>query len=171
MNRNSEVLFTEKQRFRQWWIWLALFLANGALLYRVYSVLINNQQPADTETIVATLVVTALALLVAALLYYTRLETIIKKDGIYVRFLPFHFKFKRYSWDILTKSYVRTYNPILEYGGWGLRFGLIKKGIAYNVSGNQGLQLEFNNGKKLLIGTNKPDEIISALIQIEKYKD
>jgi hypothetical protein len=99
-----------------------------------------------------------------------RLDKVIKKDGIYVRFFPFHLRFKHYSWDKLTKSFVRQYSPIAEYGGWGLRFGLFGKGTAYNISGNKGLQLQFIDNKKLLIGTNKPDELTETLKIIGQLK-
>ena len=55
---------------------------------------------------------------------------------------------------------------MLEYGGWGLRGGFFLnkgKGTAYNVSGNIGIQLEFVNGKKILIGTHKRDEVDRVL--------
>ncbi|MBX2959059.1 MAG: hypothetical protein KF732_03800 [Flavobacteriales bacterium] len=64
--------------------------------------------------------------------------------------------------------YVRQYSPLTEYGGWGIRLGLFGKGTAYNVSGNKGLQLEFTNNKKLLIGTNKPNELTETLTKIGK---
>ncbi|MES2389410.1 MAG: hypothetical protein V4543_15515, partial [Bacteroidota bacterium] len=64
--------------------------------------------------------------------------------------------------DKTAKAYIRTYSPMGEYGGWGIRYG-INKGWLYNVSGNMGLQLELLDGKKVLIGTRKPDEIIAAL--------
>ena len=70
----------------------------------------------------------------------------------------------------LTKSFVRQYSPLTEYGGWGLRLGLFGKGTAYNVSGNKGLQLEFTDKKKLLIGTNKPDELSETLNKIGQLK-
>ncbi|MBC8644094.1 hypothetical protein H9W95_08645 [Flavobacterium lindanitolerans] len=63
----------------------------------------------------------------------------------------------------MTKSYVRQYAPIAEYGGWGLRYDFMGKGKALNVSGNKGLQLKFTDNKKLLIGTNKPDELTEIL--------
>ena len=97
-----------------------------------------------------------------------RLETFIKNDGIHVRFFPFHIKFKHYPWESISRSYVREYSPLMEYGGWGLRMGLFGKGTAFNVSGSMGLQLEFTNSKKLLIGTNKPEELITALNKIER---
>lgn len=59
------------------------------------------------------------------------------------------------------KAYVRKYDPIGDYGGWGLKGGALwnsKKGKAINVSGDIGIQLELKNSKKLLIGTQKEAE-------------
>jgi hypothetical protein len=119
---------------------------------------------------VALIIATALTILLTLLFINFRLDTIIKKDGIYVRFFPFHKKFKHYAWDTLTKSFVRQYSAITEYGGWGLRLGLFGKGTAFNVSGDKGLQLEFTNNKKLLIGTNKPYELTETLSKIGQLK-
>jgi hypothetical protein len=55
----------------------------------------------------------------------------------------------------------RTYRPILEYGGWGIRYTL--KGWAYNVSGNQGVQLELANGQRILIGSQRAEELAGAI--------
>ena len=41
----------------------------------------------------------------------------------------------------------RTYAPLREYGGWGIR-GLSRK-RAYNVSGNRGVELSLVDGRKL----------------------
>ena len=60
---------------------------------------------------------------------------------------------------MIAKAYVRTYSPLGEYGGWGLRYSLSGNGMAYNVSGNKGLQLELSNGKKVLFSTNKLEEL------------
>jgi hypothetical protein len=48
--------------------------------------------------------------------------------------------------------------------------GLMGKGKAFNVSGNKGLQLEFNDGRKLLIGTSKPEELEAFLLQLNKRR-
>jgi hypothetical protein len=168
---DNEILFTESQRFKQWWLWMILLGINGLFLFGVYQQVIGGQQfgdkpMSDTEL----LIITGLTLLLTFLFIKFRLDTIIKRDGIYVRFFPFHMTFKHYNWNNLTKSFVRQYSAISEYGGWGLRFGLFGKGKAYNVSGNKGLQLEFNNNKKLLIGTNKPDELTETLNKIGQLK-
>lgn len=85
----------------------------------------------------------------------------VRNDGIYLRFFPLHQKFKVYPYDEIEKYEVRTYRPIYEYGGWGIRYGL--KGKAYNVYGNKGIQLVFKNKKKLLIGSQKPEEFYNAI--------
>jgi hypothetical protein len=56
---------------------------------------------------------------------------------------------------------VRTYRPIRDYGGWGIRYG--RNGKAYNVSGNRGVMLEFSHGQKLLIGSQKPGDLANAI--------
>lgn len=116
------------------------------------------------------LITTGLTIALTLLFINFRLDTTIKRNGIYVRFFPFHLKFKHYTWDSLTKSFVRQYSPLSEYGGWGLRLGLFGKGTAFNVSGDKGLQLEFTDNKKLLIGTNKPEELTETLNKIGQLK-
>ena len=56
----------------------------------------------------------------------------------------------------------RTYRPILEYGGWGIRYTM-GRGWAYNVSGNQGVQLELASGKRILIGSQRAEELARAI--------
>lgn len=167
----NEVLFSEKQKFKQWWLWLLIIGINGFLLYGAFAQIAGGQ-PFGSKPISNTglVIITGSMLLLTLLMANLRLETMIKNDGIYVRFFPFHLKFKHYNWEKLTKSYVRQYSPVKEFGGWGLRFGLFGKGTAFNVSGNQGLQLEFSNKKKLLIGTNKPDELSAVLKKIGQQK-
>lgn len=97
--------------------------------------------------------------------------TQIKNDGVYVKLFPFHLKYKFYSWEQLSKSYVRKYNPISEYGGWGYRIGIFGKGKAFNISVNMGLQLELNNKSKIFIGTRKAEELKSVLLNISQYKE
>lgn len=167
----NKIVFEETQRFKQWWIWVILSAVNGLFLFGVFRQVIGGHPFGDkpmSDSGLLILTVMMLALTIAFLFF--KLETFIKEDGIYVRFFPMHLTFKHYTWDQIKKSYVRTYAPLAEFGGWGLRFGLFGKGIAYNVSGNQGLNLEFIDGKKILIGTNKPDEITEALKKIGQLK-
>ncbi|MCB9251887.1 MAG: hypothetical protein H6605_05430 [Flavobacteriales bacterium] len=167
----KDILFSETQKFRQIWLWLILLGINGLFIFGIYKQAVLEETFGNDPIKTAGLVVSsAITIALSVLFMNFRLDTNIREDGIYVRFFPFHFKFKHYPWDVLSKSFVRTYSPIKEYGGWGLRFGLMGKGNAYNVSGNQGLQLEFKDKRKLLIGTKKPHELTDALNRIEQLR-
>ena len=90
--------------------------------------------------------------------------------GSAYRFFQFQWTYKQLTWDIIVNAYARQYKPLQEYGGWGIRFGFAESGTAYTISGKHGLQLVYDKGKRLLIGTQKPDEVENVLKKVEKYK-
>jgi hypothetical protein len=165
----KEILFKETQKFSQWWIWLIMLLTIGILIFVLFQIM-NGQGSKENSLPLVIIVSSGLFIIVSTVILFVnmRLETQIRKDGVYVRFFPFHLSFKEYTWEKISKSFVRQYRPIVEYGGWGLRLGLA--GRAFNVSGDKGLQLEFNDNKKLLIGTNKPEELTETLKRIGQLK-
>ena len=158
---DNQILFEEKQSFRQWWLWLILLSFSGFYFYCLFS---NESKISDLflSPVIIFSTILLSTLLLCFLIY--RLETQVRTDGIYIRFFPFTRKFKKYTFDEISKAYVRKYNAIMEFGGWGYRIGWKKK--AFNVSGNQGLQLEFNDQTKLLIGTQKPEELIAVIDRV-----
>ena len=167
----DKILFSERQRFSQWWLWLILLSVNGLFLFGIFRQVISGQPFGNKPISNGGLIVAECVVLLVTLLFINfRLDTRIKTDGIQVRFFPLHWKFKFYPWDMVSKSFIRKYAAISEYGGWGLRFGIFGAGKAYNVTGDEGLQLEFRDGKKLLIGTNKPAELEKALNEIDKNR-
>lgn len=157
MKENS--VFYEKQSFRQWWIWLIIIFSLGFTIYNF----VDNNESFSSGEMIASFAVTAIIFI---LFFIIKLETKIDELGIRVRLFPFHLQFKYFPWKTIQKAYIREYSPIGEYGGWGLRLGLFGKGKAYNVSGNMGLQLVFNDSKKLLIGTQKSVEMKKFLPEI-----
>ena len=101
--------------------------------------------------------------LITTLMFSARLIVEVRDDGLYVRFVPFHIKYKMYPFDQIQSFHARQYNPIREYGGWGIRYG--SSGKAFNVYGNRGIQIQFSDGGSLLIGSQKPDQLVSAMQQ------
>jgi hypothetical protein len=56
-----------------------------------------------------------------------------------------------------------AYRPIREYGGWGIRgFGRRR---ALNMRGDRGVLLHRKDGSTILIGSQKPRELLAALGQ------
>jgi len=167
----NKILFTESQKFKQWWLWIILLSINLLLIYGFYIQIIKGQPFGDRPMSNNGQIIGAIiSVLVTILFYNFKLQTIIKEDGIYYRFFTIHIAYRKLTWDKLKFSFIRKYSPIFEYGGWGLRFGIMGKGQAINVSGNQGLQLVLTNNSKILIGTNKPEELNEILAHIGQIK-
>ncbi len=165
MKTEQKVFFREVQQFSAW---LRIFIAVAMLLsaiitcYALYSELSSDKEVVLSSVVLAIVLGMFIPLAIIALFLSIKLETVVYSDCLNVRFFPFHVSFRKFKKDDLAEYYSCTYRPILEYGGWGIRCG--RKGKrAYNVSGNRGVQLVFKNGKRLLIGSQKPDEFACAL--------
>ena len=156
-------IFKEEQRFTQ--LWLIVLLAVSLLIPVL--LIIQEYSKVNTNMTTNQFVFALVGILASGLIIFIfKLTTRIDEKGIHYQFFPFHWKLKLISWSKISKAYVKTYDPIGEYGGWGLKGGLLwnkYKGKAINISGDIGIQLELKTGKKLLIGTQKENEAKSVL--------
>lgn len=98
-------------------------------------------------------------LLVCAMVLALKLVTEVDERGVRIRLTPL--ASRRIAPEAIEAAYVRTYRPLLEYGGWGVRWGW--SGRAYNASGNRGVQLVLKDGTRLLIGSQQPEELLEAV--------
>lgn len=168
---SSNILFSETQKFNQWWIKLILLPINALFIYGFYQQIVLKQPFGDKPmSDIGIIIFTILVLLFTLLFLNLKLVTTIKINGIDLQFYPFHLKAKHYNWADIIQWEVRTYDAISEFGGWGIRIGGFKKGMAYNVSGNKGLQLVLKTNKKLLIGTNKAEQLTETLRNLAQLK-
>lgn len=156
-------VFKEQQHFTQ--SWLKVLIAISLI---VPLALTTQDFLKDTDNISSTKYVLTIIGLIASVgfIFVFKLTTRIDEKGIYYQFFPFHLKFKFIPWTEIDTAKVRTYNPIGEYGGWGLKGSIFwkkSKGKAISISGDIGVQIVLKNGKKLLIGTQKKEEAIAVL--------
>lgn len=163
-------IFKECQRFTQIWIWCVVI---GILFLNIFGIIQQiifekpfGNNPAPDNMLFALFIIPISLFL---LLLILRLDTKIDHEGIHYKYFPFHGKTRNIPFEKIEKAYVRKYKPIREFGGWGLRIGLKKgSGKALNVKGNQGIPIELKNGKKILLGTQKPEEATNALKEFFK---
>lgn len=161
-------IFIEEQKFTQYWLFIGLAIAFVVVTIPIVKDWDTISQGSFGEML-NDLAGFLIILFVFALFNFFKLKTRIDEKGIYYQYLPIHFSYRFISWEAITKCYVRNYDAIFEYGGWGLKFSFRKsKGNSFTVKGNIGLQLELMNGKKILIGTQKKDEIQRV---IDTYQD
>ena len=160
---DTDVLFREVQYFRQPWLWLLVLGVSGVTLYAMVQQIFLGKpfgnNPASDAVLIVIVVIFGLCL--PLLFYFLSLKTEIRSDGLYYRFFPFHLSVQRISLEDLRSFEARTYSPLKDYGGWGIRWG--SSGKAYNVAGNQGVQLELANGGNVMIGSKRPHEFAEAL--------
>jgi len=101
---------------------------------------------------------------VAAFLYSLRLETEVRTDGVYLKMWPLHLSARRISWSEIDQYELRTYRPLREFGGWGIRWAPGK--LAYNVGGNQGVWIQRTNERSILIGSQRVEEFVTAIDEV-----
>jgi hypothetical protein len=99
-----------------------------------------------------------LALLVALL----NLKTKVFSDSIKVSMLPFVINKTIKKSDILKAEDIK-YNPLLDWGGWGIKINF--KGIAYNMYGNRGVKLTMKSGRIILLGSQKSYLLYDAILR------
>jgi len=170
MNGEDDVIFREVQRFNQIWVWLLVIALPVGMIalfgYGMYRQLVLGEpwgdRPMSDTALVVTGTVTTLFSMGIALLFATlKLVTEVRTDGLYIRFFPLHLSSHRIPLEDLAQFEARTYNPMREYGGWGIKGG--RKGRAYNVSGDRGVRLDYADGRHILIGSQRADELAEAI--------
>lgn len=159
MNHN---LFTETQRFRQWWLWLLVLVVSSISWWALYVQIIEGHPFGDNPAPdwVVWVIFSLMGLAFPVLLWILRLETEITPERIRIALRPIHSR----HIDIkeIRSAKVREYRPLLEYGGWGIRWSP-QHGWGYNASGNKGVQLTLTDGRGVLIGSQRTDELAVAI--------
>jgi len=164
MHIDPSIVFHEEQQFRQWWLIAGLV---GSFLFTVIILLVagssvRKANPATFKWFVAiAIVLLTFEIVFNGLFLGSKMITDVRDGSITVRAWPIAKLQRVIPIDQVTKCEARTYDPIGEYGGWGIRLGA--QGKAYNISGNRGVQLELKSGEKVLIGSQKADELAAAI--------
>ena len=151
-SRSGGILFEERQRFRQLWLWLIILSATFVLL-----------RSAQTDRFSLPLIVGFLVgVSLPVLFYLSELRVRVEPAGVFIRFFPL--ARRKIAASDIVRCEARTYRPIREYGGWGVRYSW-GHGMAYNVSGNRGVQLKLRDGKEVLIGSQQAEQLEAAIRQ------
>lgn len=145
------VYFHEDQYIRQSRIWLLIAVP---IVVAVVSIATTPRMAA--EAVAVTLVV---GVLLIALFTFARLETEVRADSVVIQFHGL-WPTRRIPLGDIEDVEARRYS-ILESGGWGVHLTL--RGMAYNVSGNQGVFVRLRKGRSVLIGSQRATELAAAI--------
>ncbi|MHC1680803.1 MAG: DUF6141 family protein [Methanomassiliicoccales archaeon] len=159
--------FHEVQYLRAWW-YLLLVLSIAGLIYwgaiqQLYFGVPWGDNPGSDGLMWFLLVV--FGILFPVFLLTIHMTTTVT-DTINIRFFPIMNKPKRITRQEIVTYSVVTYRPISEYGGWGIKGTAGHR--AYNMVGNRGVRITFANGNTVLIGTQKPEQLYTAITAMIK---
>ncbi len=168
----KEIEFLETQKIKSKIIYLILIVIDLCLLYVCFLQIIKKST-IGTNPISNTglIILTSIMILSTIFCFFIKLKTIINSNGIYFKYEPIHLKYKFYSWEYINNIYLKKFSPLLDYGGWGIRIKYRiwkRKEIAYFLKGNIGIFCEIKNGKKILIGTQEPENVNEILKKLNK---
>ena len=156
-----KLLFTETQKFTQWWLWLLLLGIGSIPVYGIYQQFVLDtpfgSNPMSDNGLIG---FSFLIYLVIVFFFFVKLKTEITSEEIKINFFPL--VSKKVSWKEVASAKIVNYGFV---GGWGVRLWT-SYGTVYNTKGKIGLAIELKSGKKFLIGTQKETELKSVLKEI-----
>lgn len=173
----KKILFKEEQKFgsRPLYLIMGVIYATTIVIfsYAFYQQFVLEQPWGDKPMSDAGLLITSIftmsiLIILGFLLFSSKLVFEVSNESLQFTFKPFVNKPIRYFKSDIERYEIRKYKPIREYGGWGIKQGMKSVGKAYNVKGNIGLQLYLNNGKKVLIGTQRREALKRAMKKMMK---
>ncbi len=154
-------LFHEEQRFRlkRQRVMLAIPPA-GMTLLLVWQVILGHpwgRQPLSNANVIGW---TIFLWLLYLRLVTVRLVTEVRPNELAVAMRGL-WRERRIPLGEIKSANAVTYDPARDYGGYGIR--TTRRGSAYIACGNRGVRLELVKGGTVLIGSQHPDELASAI--------
>jgi hypothetical protein len=154
-SRDSRAVFEETQHLREPWVWAFVALVSVAsLVWAGLALLSGDEIPPSLVVMVF------VGLAAPAFIAWIRLRIIVTEHEVVAALRPLIRR--RIPLDQIVSAQARTYRPLLEFGGWGIRWG--RDSVrAYTIAGNRGVELLLLDGQKVLLGTRHPEELAEAI--------
>jgi hypothetical protein len=166
MAANDALLFREKQTFRVGYAKLAMAMP-PAILCVICCRQIFFHHPWAYSPVSSSdlLFLTILTLAVYVRLITVRLITELRSGQLSVAMKGFWQEIRVPVAEIRSAVPIE-YKPAEEYGGYGVRSG--PRGKAYIACGNRALQLELRDGRRLLIGSQRSQELARRIAEVQR---
>lgn len=163
VGQTAAPLFREAQRFRMWMFWLPIAIVTFVVWWQFTEQIIRSNpqgsQPIPDWAAWALAIVFGLGFPAFALVVRIFTEVHMHPSRLIIRLYPFHTA--RIDLADIENAEVRDYSAMREFGGWGIRTG--RSGKCYSAYGTQGVQLWLKGDRRILIGSQKADELAAAL--------
>jgi len=155
--------FLEVQRFRRWWFALIVVIPVVVMWWGFVTQIVLGKEwgSKPASDVVVWLLWVLLGIGLPVWLWNLGVKTTVDRGGVHVRWIAFPYR-RAFAFGDIEHHEVVSYNPIREFGGWGIRRGRQGR-VAYSVRGDQGVELRLGDGRLLVIGSQRPGELDSAI--------
>ena len=96
-----------------------------------------------------------------ALFLWAHLRLTVTDEAVLVRYVPF--TSRRILLVEILGANACEYEALREYGSWGVK-GWSRDRRAYNVSGSEGVELLLRDGRTVMLGSQRADELAAAIM-------
>lgn len=120
----------------------------------------------DDFLIILTLFNVTAVVVMLIIFFNATLEIVVDKNSISYRYFPVIRRWRRIEREIIESFEVQSY----YLRGYGIHYDL-RGNKSITVKGNSGVQLTMLGGKKLLLGTQHPGELVTALNQMKNRSE
>ncbi len=156
-------IFREEQRFG-WWVYALL----GVMMSLAWALFLGRHQGApqmllaDHHRAFTVGITSGMVLPLVLVVGVLRMTTMVTPTDVRVWFGFIPTYRRAYEIGAIARVEIVQYRPVADYGGWGVRHGRDGE-RALIARGDRGVRLHFHDGTKILIGTQRPEELALAV--------
>lgn len=152
---------TEIQRFSIVWVVLLslILICVGVMLAKGPGGLYQSQS----------LMPIVIIIMIIILLGFSHLSLQVDEKSVCYRFFPFHLRFRSIAKSEISKIEIRDFDPVSDFGGWGIRYDFGKKRFAYIIKGKRGILVTRKDGRQLIVGTQVSESELESFFARHKF--
>lgn len=102
---------------------------------------------------------------------YGGMHVSVNRQRILVRLGAIGIPLLRIKLDQVESVAVVDFNPLGDFGGWGIRYSLSKRMWGFFFAGSRGVIITTRRGKRLLIGSNAPETLAAVCESARKLPE
>ena len=95
------------------------------------------------------------------IILYGGQRTMVTRKELSVRWGLLGLKVLRLKVEDISEAVLHKFAPLRDFGGYGIRIN--REMTAYYLRGNRGVKIKLNNGKKYLVGSDRPQQLADVL--------
>lgn len=156
------VVYEERQAFPSWAMAVLLLACLGGIVAATAAILAERARGGNWQLAAAILGAVVLTDGILLVLLVGGMRTAVTSAGLRIRLghLPF---VARIPLEGMVSCQAVRYEPVRQFGGWGIRFNARLRTKAWTGRGNRGVLLTRSDGSRVLIGSDEPEGLCAAV--------